>query len=73
MDDHELILAAMDAVLAHFDNHPGAADTLEGIHHFWLRSEERREITLAALELLAQAGSVEPVAGGDGRVRWYKR
>lgn len=55
--------------------HPEAADSVQGIVHWWL-TQQRLEVAVnavtRALELLEKNGVVEKYAG-PGRVTWYRR
>lgn len=60
--DESLIKFAMDAIEGYLQKYPDSADTVEGIHQWWIRwpnFPESISITLTALEHLEQAGTVE--------------
>lgn len=54
--------AVADAIASHLAAHPASADTVEGIHQWWLRPlglDHSIEVTARALELLAMEQVVE--------------
>jgi hypothetical protein len=57
------------AIRTYLRDRPHAADTLEGIHAWWLDARYSRADTAAALERLAAAGVIEAVVIG-GRPCW---
>lgn len=60
------------AIRAHLARQPSAADTLEGIHQWWIDWQgqmESMELTAQALERLKAAGVVECMSVGR-RVIW---
>lgn len=72
MNEQDVRLAKqqIQAVLA---RSPEAADTVEGIHGWWLASPEPRPhwtATEEALQQLQREGVVESVTLEDGRVVW---
>lgn len=63
MDD-KLILQMAAAIQTYLAERPDSADTLEGIHNWWIPDPGRTEsmaVTEAALEYLEAAGIVERV------------
>lgn len=57
-----LVRDVADRLLAYLREHPRAADTLEGIHQWWLASPApgmTPDITQRALELLEAEGRIE--------------
>lgn len=72
---HEEESVAATAITAYLLAHPHSADTLEGIHRWWIQWPEAPlpvEVTLLALERLEAAGQVEQMNVG-GRVIWRAR
>ncbi len=68
-DDQEIERIARD-VQAYLQNHPHAADTLEGVVKWWLTRQryDRAEAQVSrALELLEQRGLVARATTTDGR------
>jgi len=60
------------AVLAYLEDHPSAADTLEGITGWWLEQRRIRygiEIVSAALERLIRSGDIEKFRRATTRCR----
>jgi hypothetical protein len=56
------------AVLAYLEEHPSAADTLEGITAWWLEQRRIRygvEIVSGALERLIRSGAIEKLSRRD--------
>ncbi|WP_157669646.1 hypothetical protein [Chitinibacter sp. GC72] len=49
----------MGQIRQHLQRHPQAADTLEGVHSWWLASQEPPAITEMALRQLQANGEVE--------------
>ena len=55
----------------YLDAHPHAADSVEGIAHWWLtrqRYEEAVQLVEQALEILVRAGTVAPRRLHDGQM-----
>jgi len=74
MDD-DLIFAAAAAIREYLSTRPNAADTVEGIHQWWIRWDSQPEsiaVTMAAVEHLAESGFLEPVKAGS-RCLWRRR
>lgn len=70
-----MIAAAAQAIREYLTARPGAADTVEGIHAYWIQwgdNPEMIEVTEAALLELEEAGFVEHVVAG-GRWLWRRR
>ncbi len=65
-----------EAVLDYLERHPGAKDTVEGIHSYWLPDElrrTRRVLLQAALdELVARGWLVASRTGTSGRLYGIK-
>jgi hypothetical protein len=62
MTDADLVQFAADAIFRYLQAHPASADTLEGIHEWWIEWPEIAEsmlVTYAALEQLEQAGMLQ--------------
>ncbi|HVK96120.1 MAG TPA: hypothetical protein VM571_15495 [Noviherbaspirillum sp.] len=73
--DEKLVLDVMAEIRDYLAARPDSADTLEGIHQYWLlwpNGQEAPAVTQAALDLLLEAGVVECVRYG-GRVLWRRR
>jgi hypothetical protein len=61
MNDKQ-ILSRAAAIQRYLISRPESEDTLEGIHHSWIRSrsmEETMDVTQAALDYLTVAGFIE--------------
>jgi hypothetical protein len=75
MDD-KLVLAAVDAITNYLTARPAAADTVEGIHCYWIPWQdnipELVAVTEAALLHLEQTGFVERVKAGKRDI-WRRR
>lgn len=74
MNNHE-IEYAKNAIQQFLADRPESADTLEGIHNWWIRWPELPEhisVTLAALEQLEALGIMEATVVGQ-RTIWRKR
>lgn len=74
MDD-KLILTAVEAIKSYLTARPAAADTVEGIHCYWIQWEDVPEmiaVTEAALLHLEQAGFVERARAGNRDI-WRRR
>jgi len=66
--DHQLVIHTATLIQRYIASRPQAADTLEGIHLWWIdwpQSPEALSVTLAALEHLAAAGVMERVRIGE--------
>lgn len=60
--DEQAIEQVVQQIRAYLAARPQAADTLEGIHHWWINwagGEKSPAVTLAALERLVAGGEVE--------------
>ncbi|OGB26638.1 MAG: hypothetical protein A3I66_03590 [Burkholderiales bacterium RIFCSPLOWO2_02_FULL_57_36] len=66
----KLILSRVAAIQRYLEMRPDSADTLEGIHHYWVRSrgEETMEVTQAALDYLKVAGFIESSTTGNREI-----
>lgn len=74
MNMQDPILYAVEAIRQYLLVRPGAADTLEGIHSWWIDWQgqpESTEVSAAALQKLLQNGEVEKRLVG-GREIWRK-
>lgn len=74
MDD-KLIQAAATAIEHYLTQRPAAADTLEGVHSYWIEWQgipELIAVTEAALTQLQHAGFVECRMAGN-RPIWRRR
>lgn len=74
MDD-ALIAFAANAIREYLRQRPESADTLEGVHDWWIRwpgIPESPALTGIALERLEASGEVERVQIGN-RVLWRRR
>jgi len=66
MDD-KLVQAAVEAITSYLTARPAAADTVEGIHCYWIQWEDIPElvaVTEAALLHLEQTGFVKRTKAG---------
>ena len=71
----KLLLSRVAAIQRYLEARPASADTLEGIHHYWIRSrgeEETMDVTQAALDYLEVAGIIES-GMANGRRIWRRR
>lgn len=74
MDD-QLTAFAENAIREYLRERPGSADTLEGVHRWWIRwpgMPESPVVTEIALERLEASGEVERFRIGD-RIVWRRR
>jgi hypothetical protein len=65
------VAAVADDILRYLRVRPQAADTMEGIHQWWVdwsKHEQSPETTELALNLLHARGEMEPVEIGDRRI-----
>ncbi|WP_371324952.1 hypothetical protein VX159_05350 [Dechloromonas sp. ZY10] len=74
--NEQAIEKAAQQIRAYLAARPQAADTLEGIHRWWIdwQDQDREEspaVTLAALEQLAAGGELEKLNLG-GRNLWRR-
>ena len=70
----DVVRAIAREIERHFEAHPNAADTLEGIRSWWLtreRSQESLEQTQRALCLLEQRGLVAKTEQSGGGVIYF--
>ncbi len=73
--DRGLIEFAKDAIRRFLEMRPDAADTLEGIHRWWIDwpgHPESQVVTEVALEQLHAEGVIEPLRIGNN-VLWRRR
>ncbi|WP_414445182.1 hypothetical protein [Burkholderia sp. 22PA0106] len=71
----ELVRHVADRIARYLEACPAAADTIEGVHRFWIDAHDAQEsidVTLAALESLRARGVVARVAIGN-RTLWRVR
>ncbi|WP_459950833.1 hypothetical protein [Denitratisoma sp. agr-D3] len=61
------------AIIDYLQRHPKSADTLSGIHAWWLPSELalQPQLTEKALDLLVSRGQLESVTIGNNKI--YRR
>lgn len=72
--DEQAIEKAAQQIRTYLAARPQAADTLEGIHRWWIDWQDREEspeVTLAALERLAAGGELEARTVGP-RTIWRR-
>ncbi len=70
MNAPDAVEVVQRALRQHWQRHPHAADTTEGIARWWLLPPARLADVLAALQALQAEGCVVPATAADGRVRW---
>lgn len=73
--DERLLAFAEDAIRTYLSARPHSADTLDGIHRWWIHWPEGSEsqvVTEIALERLEAAGEMERFRIGDSVV-WRRR
>jgi len=66
--DEQSIQFAMQAIVLHLQQHPQSADTLEGVHLWWVpwpNIQESRLVTAEALHRLQNAQRVESRTIGE--------
>lgn len=72
--DEQLVVFAENAIRVYLAERPDSADTVEGIHRWWILwpgLPESPVVTQIALERLETAGEVEPVDVGN-QVLWRR-
>lgn len=72
--EHNIITFAATQIRSHFETRPDAADTVEGIHNWWIQWPGIAEpimVTQAALETLQQNGEIESI-NIYNRVLWRR-
>lgn len=57
-EDEKTIRSVADEIVRYFEDHPNAADTMEGICQWWLGSEHSIANVQAALDRLVARGIV---------------
>lgn len=75
MNIEQAIDFAMTAIRQFLTERPDSADTLEGIHRWWIRwpfLEESSLCTLTALERLEAAGDIERFSAGSN-ILWRRK
>ncbi|WP_039913265.1 hypothetical protein [Cellvibrio mixtus] len=68
---NKFIEHAIHAIQAHLSARPESADTLEGIHQWWIRHDGQEEsiaITEQALQQLEDIGFVESFSIGNRKI-----
>ena len=73
--DYKLKLATAISILIYLSSRPDAADTVEGIHQWWIQWPDVPEpvsVTMAALEHLEAVGFLERLQTGN-RQFWRRR
>jgi hypothetical protein len=68
----ELIERVAAHISRYLERHPAAADTVEGVHAFWIGAQcaqESIDVTQAALEYMLEQGAIVSVPIGN-RVLW---
>ncbi|HTH74950.1 MAG TPA: hypothetical protein VL635_11140 [Trinickia sp.] len=68
----ELIEHVAAYIARYLEHNPAAADTVEGVHAFWIGAQcaqESIDVTQAALEYLLERGAIANVPIGN-RVLW---
>jgi hypothetical protein len=66
--EHNIITFAVTQIRSYIETRPEAADTVQGIHNWWIQwptIEETIIITQAALENLQQSGEMETISIGN--------
>lgn len=68
--DSSSIESLCAAILAYLQRHPKSADTLDGIHAWWLPRELalHSKLTEQALDLLVSRGEIECVSVGNSKI-----
>ena len=69
--DEKLLEFAVAAIHTHLQAHPASADTVEGVHQWWIRwpgLPESIDVTIAALEQLEQSGFLERLRAGNREI-----
>lgn len=72
--DEQLVVFAENAIRVYLAERPDSADTVEGIHRWWILwpgLPESPVVTQIALERLETAGEMEPVDVGN-QVLWRR-
>jgi hypothetical protein len=70
-DDTAVVRAIADAITRYVVTHPGAADSIDGIHRWWLLPtlyEESARLVKIAVAQLVSDGTLRQVVMEDGRV-----
>jgi len=73
--DEKLISRVADVIKSYLSEHPAAADTIEGIHEYWIAwgdIPEMKAVTEAALLHLEQAGFVMRTKAGNRDI-WRRK
>jgi hypothetical protein len=73
--DERLVTFAENAIRAYLAEHPQSADTLEGVHRWWITwpgLSAPEAVTLAALERLEATGELETVSVA-ARILWRRK
>lgn len=75
MSMEDLLRFVKDEIAHYVDARPESADTLEGIHQWWIQwpgAAESMSVTLAALEQLERDGLMQGVRLGNRDI-WRRR
>lgn len=75
MSMEHLLRFAKDAIARYVEVRPDSADTLEGIHHWWIQwpgAAEPMALTLAALQQLERDGLMQAIRVGNRDI-WRRR
>ncbi|MFB9990480.1 hypothetical protein ACFFLM_00540 [Deinococcus oregonensis] len=73
--DEDLIRFASNEIINHVNANPESADTVQGIHQWWIQwpnFPESTQVTVTALEQLQRDGLMEMVGAGN-RGLWRRR
>ncbi|UQN05400.1 hypothetical protein [Deinococcus sp. QL22] len=75
--DEDLTRFASNEIINYVNAHPDSADTVNGIHQWWIQWPDAAgslQVTVTALEQLQWDGLMEMVPIGDGgRILWRRR
>lgn len=72
--DEQLVVFAENAIRVYLAQRPDSADTLEGVHRWWIRwpgLAESAVVTQIALERLVAAGEIESFNVGN-QILWRR-
>jgi hypothetical protein len=75
MNEDNTIDYAISVIRRFLSERPDSADTLDGIHRWWIRwprLEESSLVTLAALERLESVGEMEQIKVGSSMI-WRRK
>lgn len=68
----EIVLDNVQAIRSYLQMRPYATDTLEGIHNYWLQSNDTLDCTLLSLQLLENSKVVERIRIGR-TILWRRK